>query len=68
MTILHAANPVNSEYTLCGYAFDVITSGDDYLGKETEGDLEIANDHQIVTCRDCIDAIKEIRKIKFKSV
>ena len=55
---LHAENPVMSEYTLCGMAFDAYASGD------SEEPISFACGNEAITCKHCRRAVTEIRKIK----
>lgn len=60
---IHAVNPANGEYTLCGNAFE--GGFDDELGKEGTRSWESIPDG-IITCPHCKYIIKVIKNENYK--
>lgn len=58
METRHATNPAQSEYTMCGLAFDAHGSGDH------NEPIVFAGEGEPVTCQECRRVVLEIRKIK----
>lgn len=52
---VHLMNPINSEYSLCGDAFDDYESEDGCLNKTSK---------RYVTCKRCRDIITHCRRVK----
>ena len=57
---VHLMSPLNSEYSLCGDAFDIHSSGD-----SDSGDL-ISTNKRTVTCEQCIKVIEACRGVRVK--
>jgi len=58
MKTRHATNPAQSEYTMCGMAFDAHGSGD------CDEPIVFAREGEPVTCQECRRVVLAVRKIK----
>ena len=62
---VHMINPLDPEFTLCGWSFDV----DPVLDKMPDGvDALRDTKKRTITCRDCIRIIEECRRARVRRV
>lgn len=54
----HADSAINSEFTMCGVAYDAFDTGD------AEEPIVFAKDGETVTCTDCRRVINHAKKFK----